>query len=573
MKRTLSTLFVSLFLLSCSGADLDVAAPAPDDLEVRQGVTLLDVQPGFSFTARFVKGDDVIFVQAVRGQATPENYRQDPEMPRFEIDVRVTDRDGRILYLRRGGDAFVDPVWQDELLLQDLLPPAMGSNERLFAMIAEATDAIETELSVRGVADALVHEVGAVRGFARNAPVAYLQSQAQVTAEVVKHGFLNPELYEAGGGGSLAGEEADALSLSAGWYFVAVWDKSVVYDWLPGRHSGVRLHQLNGSGTFAYYDFCNHGTCPGDNPMVQKCSLIKINRPSWYLPACTTPYGMWSDNGGHNCHDDARVQMAGFVYGASNNGSQWWCNGQDDDTDISVNVWGFELDQDGSANCNDDMYSGYNHYNMFWYTASNTNSAQQATVNYSVTLAAGATYTFSTCGSTSEDTFLRLKNSAGSQVAFNDDACGLQSTMTFTPSVAGSYTIASGCYGSGSCTARIKISLLSSAAAPTTPENVEYLAGYSASNTNSAQDHTNTISVRLNLEYGKTYTISTCGFSSTDTYLRLYNGAGTNVSSNDDACSLQSTIIFAPPSTGTYRLEAGCYGSGSCSASSIKVSF
>jgi len=305
--------------------------------------------------------------------------------------------------------------------------------------------------------------------------------------------------------------------------------------------------------------------------MALKCTMIKINRPAWFLPACSTGYGMWSDDGGHNCHDDARVQLASFVYGASNNGSQWWCNGEDDDTDISVNVLGFELDQDGSAECNDSSTMGYNHPNMFWYTASNTNSAQQYTVNYPVKLAAGATYTFSTCGSTSEDTFLRLKNSSGTVVTYNDDACGTQSTMTYTPSAAGTYTIAAGCYGSGSCTARIKISLVSSAAAPTTGGTILYLAGYSASNTNSAQDTANTISVSLSLVAGKTYTISTCGYSSTDTFLRLYNSASTQVSYNDDACGTQSTITYAATSTGTYRLEAGCYGSGSCSASSIKV--
>ncbi len=563
MKCTLTTLFLSLFLISCTGADLDAGAPA-SGADLRQGVTLLDVQPGFSFTARFVKHDEVIFVQAVRGQRTPEIYQQDPGSPRFEIDVRITDRDGRILYLRRGGDAFVDSTWQDELLLQDLLPPSAGSNEHLFAMIDEATDAIEDELLGMGHNVTLLDELAAVRGFARNAPAAYLQSQSQVTAEVAKHGFFNPELYEAGGGGSLAGEEADALSLSAGWYYAAVHDKSTA---IIARHSGVRLHQLNGSGTFAYYDFCNHGTCPAE--MSQKCSLIKINRPAWYLPACSTPYDAFSDGGGHNCHDDARMQMASFVFGASNNGSQWWCNGNDDDTDMSAPPG----DLDGSADCSADQYRGYNHYNMFWYTASNTNSAQQYTVNYTVKLAAGATYTFSTCGSTSEDTYLRLKNSSGTQVTYNDDACGTQSTMTYTPSTAGTYTIAAGCYGSGSCTARIKISLVSSTAAPTTTENTEYLAGYSASNTNSAQDHANTITVFLNLSYGKTYTISTCTYSTTDTYLRLYNSAGTNVSSNDDACGTQSTITYAPSSSGTYRLEAGCYGSGACSASSIKVSF
>ncbi|PKN26664.1 MAG: hypothetical protein CVU65_04970 [Deltaproteobacteria bacterium HGW-Deltaproteobacteria-22] len=561
--RTLSTLLLSLFFVACA-ADLQVADPvaADDDAVPRQGVTLLDVQPGFSFTARFVKGDDVIFVQAVRGQRTPEMYQQDPESPRFEIDARVTDRDGRILYLRRGGDSFVDPTWTDDVIWQESLPPATGANRALFEMIAEATDAIEAELLTQGVVVTLLDELSAVRGFARNAPVAYADSLRLVDERILKEGFLG--IPEAGGGGSLAGEEADALSLSAGWYYAAVHDKSTA---LIARHSGVRLHQLNGSGTFAYYDFCNHGTCPAE--MSQKCSLIKINRPAWYLPACSTGYAAFSDGGGHNCHDDSRVQMASFIFGASNNGSQWWCNGYDDDTDMSAPPG----DLDGSADCSDDAYRGYNHYNMFWYTATNTNSAQQATVNYTVTLAAGATYTFSTCGSTSEDTFLRLKNSSGTQVTYNDDACGLQSTMTYKPTTAGTYTVVSGCYGSATCTARIKISLISGDAAPTTTENTEYLAGYSATNTNSALDTANTITTYLNLVAGTTYTITTCGYASTDTYLRLYNSAGTQVTYNDDACGTQSSMVFTASATGAYRLEAGCYGSGSCSASSIKVSF
>lgn len=563
MKRIFLLLSSALILSAC-GFEASPRVSPEENPALQPGVTLLDVQPGRSFSARYVSGEDVLFIQAVRGKEAPEYYRQDPEFPRYEIDVRVMDRDGRILYLRRGGDAFADPTWQDDLLLQDLLPPPRTSNRHLFDMVSEAVDAVENELLHMGVNVTLLDEVAAVRSFARTAPAAYRESEMHVTAEILEHGFLNPELYEAGGGGSLAGDEADALSLSAGWYYAAVHDKSTV---VIARHSGVRLHQLNGTGTFAYYDFCNHGTCPSE--MVQKCSLIKINRPSWYLPACSTPYAAFSDGGGHNCHDDARVQLASFVYGASNNGSQWWCNGLDDDTDMSAPPG----DLDGSVDCNDDMYRGYNHYNMFWYTASNTNSAQQYTVNYTVKLAAGATYTFSTCGSTTEDTYLRLKNSSGVQVAENDDACGVQSTITYKPATAGTYTIVSGCYGSTSCTARIKVTLVSGDAPPTTTQSVMYLAGYSASNTNSALDVSNTVTSFLNLVAGKTYTISTCGYSSTDTYLRLYNAGGTQVAANDDACGTQSTIVYTAPATGTYRIEAGCYGSGSCSASSIKVSF
>ncbi|MBU1238954.1 hypothetical protein KJ865_04520, partial [Myxococcota bacterium] len=50
----------------------------------------------------------------------------------------------------------------------------------------------------------------------------------------------------------------------------------------------------------------------------------------------------------------------------------------------------------------------------------------------------------------------------------------------------------------------------------------------------------------------------------TDTYLRLYNGSNTQVAYNDDACSVQSTIVFPVTATGTYIVKAGCYSSGTC---------
>ncbi len=54
---------------------------------------------------------------------------------------------------------------------------------------------------------------------------------------------------------------------------------------------------------------------------------------------------------------------------------------------------------------------------------------------------------------------------------------------------------------------------------------------------------------------GCTYTFTTCGNSSIDTYLRLFSGAGvTQVASNDDACGLQSNLVWTAPSAGAYTL-------------------
>jgi V8-like Glu-specific endopeptidase len=94
------------------------------------------------------------------------------------------------------------------------------------------------------------------------------------------------------------------------------------------------------------------------------------------------------------------------------------------------------------------------------YSASNTNSAQQNTVNQAVTLTAGQTITLGTCGLTGAaftgDTWLRLFGPSATQVASNDDSCGgVGSNLTFTASSTGTYQIRGGCYSGGSCTGTV----------------------------------------------------------------------------------------------------------------------
>jgi hypothetical protein len=91
------------------------------------------------------------------------------------------------------------------------------------------------------------------------------------------------------------------------------------------------------------------------------------------------------------------------------------------------------------------------------FSATNTNSAQQNTVNQNVTLAAGQSITLGTCGVTggafTGDTWIRLFGPTSAQVGSNDDACGGRgSQLTFTATTAGTYQIRSGCYQNTSCT-------------------------------------------------------------------------------------------------------------------------
>ncbi len=204
--------------------------------------------------------------------------------------------------------------------------------------------------------------------------------------------------------------------------------------------------------------------------------------------------------------------------------------------------------------------------NSYSYSASNTNNAQQNTVNQVVALTAGQKITLGTCGLTGAtftgDTWLRLSGPTGTEVASNDDSCGGRgSSITFTATTAGNYTIRGGCYSTGSCTGTVVWQLTTG----TPPATGSY--SFSASNTNSAQQNTVNQSVTVNA--GQTITLGTCGVTggafTGDTYLRLYNSAGTQVSSNDDACGGRgSNLTYTATASGSFQIRAGCYSSGSC---------
>jgi alpha-tubulin suppressor-like RCC1 family protein len=93
------------------------------------------------------------------------------------------------------------------------------------------------------------------------------------------------------------------------------------------------------------------------------------------------------------------------------------------------------------------------------YSASNTNSAQQNTVNKTFTLKTGDKLEVGTCNltgaSASGDTYLRLFGTSATEVASNDDSCGTASYFQYTAPTSGTYELRAGCFSSGNCSGTV----------------------------------------------------------------------------------------------------------------------
>lgn len=260
------------------------------------------------------------------------------------------------------------------------------------------------------------------------------------------------------------------------------------------------------------------------------------------------------------------------------------------------------------------------------YSASNTNYASYlpSISECSFIACAGASVAVTVCSSIassalcSGDTYLKVYDSQGSLVAFNDDYCSLCSTVTFTASAkCQTYTIWEGCYASQSCSGKVGIvigaslpTLFPTTIPSTVPTRVPTLSKvpsvlpssapslsssptaspttylidlrtsaktwkscptYSASNTASATS--NVKKCDFLVCNSSTIQISTCSSDtnlagcSFDPYLRVYDESGNQVAANDDSCGQCSYIQFTSSAQcQRYSIWEGCYSTGSCSA-------
>jgi len=207
------------------------------------------------------------------------------------------------------------------------------------------------------------------------------------------------------------------------------------------------------------------------------------------------------------------------------------------------------------------------------YSTSNTASATQNTVPCTFTAPPGVTILISDCSSSgclskTSDQYIRLTDSSGNQLAYNDDSCSYCSAITYTTPSTGSaqtYTLNQGCYGSKSCTGQFAVSIQSTFTCPY----------YTAQSTSTAT--VNTASCRFSACAGTVITISGCasaGCSSNtnDQYIRLLDSANSQIASQDDGCGSYCSSLSGQITGGgcaTFTLVEGCYGSSSCSGSFV----
>jgi hypothetical protein len=303
----------------------------PEDAELAQGLTVLDAEDT-SLAAAFRQGDAVVFLEVVRGHATPDVYQQHEGSPRFEVDARFVADDGHVFYSQRGGDSWVDSAWAADLAEQAFAPT--GSNEALFDMAAAAVAVLDIEVENQLGSDhamVLAAELDAVRSIGAAAPATYAIHKQRV----LKH---QQEIAYGGPGG-----EDDWASQSGGYFAMEVHADTIDWTFGLGWHSATRLFKWN-DGWVSVHDACNHGDCASQMPSRSVVQYDDVIDPadgdynknnSWTLQTCLTDYDAFS-NDGHNCHDDTRLQMANVVYGADNNGYQLWCDDDDGPADISA---------------------------------------------------------------------------------------------------------------------------------------------------------------------------------------------------------------------------------------------
>jgi len=120
-----------LVLLGCTSVRNEKTKP------LEEGLTVLSASET-KLSLAYKSGEDVIYMDALRGNPTPEMYQQDPLAPKFEVDVRFADAQGRIFYTAKGGDEWQDPSWREELELQQENFRERASNEHLLFLASKA---------------------------------------------------------------------------------------------------------------------------------------------------------------------------------------------------------------------------------------------------------------------------------------------------------------------------------------------------------------------------------------------------------------------------------------------------
>ncbi len=184
---------------------------------------------------------------------------------------------------------------------------------------------------------------------------------------------------------------------------------------------------------------------------------------------------------------------------------------------------------------------------------------------FAVSLVAGTRYQFSLNGISLADPYLSLYSGNGGLITSDDDSgAGLNSLISYTATVSGTYFLGARAYSTGTGSYTLGV-------AGGAGTSDDYVAStLTAGRVAAGSSSTGNIEISgdndwfaISLTAGARYTFSLNGSTLADPYLSLYSGTGALITSNDDANgSLNSQISYTAASTGTYYLGARAYSTG-----------
>ncbi|MCB1335140.1 MAG: pre-peptidase C-terminal domain-containing protein, partial [Roseivivax sp.] len=193
---------------------------------------------------------------------------------------------------------------------------------------------------------------------------------------------------------------------------------------------------------------------------------------------------------------------------------------------------------------------------------------------FAVTLQARTEYQIALAGQGGgalTDTYLRIYDAAGNELASNDDYSDpnrgwvRDSQLLFTPTSGGTYYVGAASYAD-SLTGTYVASVATTAVSGDVPEDATTTAtvsvgGFYDGRLDPAGDRD---WVAVNLSGGTVYDIMLSGRGTDpvrDTYLRIYDANGNQVGGNDDYSGLDSRLpTFSVNASGRYFIEAASYG-------------